>query len=150
LKNSDKISQLIDFIENDNGNTHFEISIGKVTKRTASVFYKYLKINIRRSFIVIDSSAIRHTMRRHGYNQQRESKSGQVIVSYKDFKLIPNIIAHAGNIEYKGKNNLKQDVFLFIKQLDNLYFIAMCVRPSKYGTKLVFGTMYIRKTKKPV
>ena len=148
MRNITKISKLIEFIIDDKENSHSEITIGKVTKRHSSIFYKTLKVHINKSAIVIDSSAIRHAMRKHS-NTVREFNRGQIAVTYNDFEHIPNILAHPGRIEYKGKNNLKQDVFMFIKQLDNLYLVAMCVRPSKFGTKLVFGTIYIRKTKKP-
>ncbi len=148
MRSAEKITELVDFVINDTKNVHKEVEIGKITKRSSSFIYKTLKINIRRSVIIIDSSGIRHTMRKHS-NSLKESNSGQVAVSYNDFKLLPKILSLPGKIEYKGKNALKQDVFIFIKQLENLYLVAMCIRPSKHGIKVVYATMYIKKTKKP-
>jgi hypothetical protein len=141
-----KITNLIDFVLNDTLNIHKEISIGRLSKRHGKILYDHVGVNYKRSHKILDSSAIRHTMRKHG-NVTSESKRGanRCNLTYKDFELLPRILSEPDEIIYKGKNSQKQDVFCFNKRVGYLYIAAMSIRVSKISAKIVFSSLYIRK-----
>lgn len=143
------MKDLVQFIESvleDTSNNHNEIAIGKLSKKHARVIFNCIGINYNKIPKVLDSSGIRHILRKHG--SVKEAKRGQILVSKKDLFLIPHIVGNPDEIIHKGKNSQRQDVFCFSKNIEDLYICAMAIRVSKRGAKLIVCTMYIQKKKK--
>lgn len=142
------LAQFIESVLQDTLNTHNEIFVGKLSKKHARIIYDCIGVRYKKIPKIIDSSAIRHIVRKHG--TVKEVKMGQIRVEKKDLFLITQIIGEPDEIIYKGKNSQKQDVFCFNRNLGDLYICAMTIRISKNGAKLVLSSMYIQKRKKPV
>ncbi|MEZ5047493.1 MAG: hypothetical protein R2831_10930 [Chitinophagaceae bacterium] len=129
--------------------THKILNLGKATKQQTDFINQYTNEDVTGIQRHIDTSGIRHAIKLHG-SPKTENPRGQIAINLDDFLLLPIILKTPDKIEYKGKNKLKQDVFLYTKQIDNIYFVAEAVRFSKKkGNKLIFETMYKRKKPTP-
>ena len=78
----------------------------------------------------------------------REEARGQVAINLDDFELIPKILKDATEINYKGKNSLKMDVFEYKYKIDDTYIVLEELRENKYGKKLFLSTLYKIKDRK--
>jgi phage-Barnase-EndoU-ColicinE5/D-RelE like nuclease3 len=124
---------------------HKILSIGKSSKEQTEFINKYVTEDVTGIERFIDTSGIRHALKEHG-SPKTEEPRGQIAITIDDFELIPEILKNPDSIEYVKKNSLKQDIFLYTKEIGNIYFVAEAVRLSKKkGNKLIFGTMYKRK-----
>ena len=135
------INQLVELALSDTKNTHAELVYGYLSSHQALIIEKEIGVNLKGAQRVIDTSGIRHALRKHG-SPEKERKRGQIAITIDDFKLIPQILKSPDKIIYTGKNSLNQDTFAFHKKLKNAYIVAECVRFAKKGNKLVFATMY--------
>lgn len=139
------IKELID-IALSNGNHHAEFSFSKLPIAQSKILQEQIGLKLVGVERVIDTSAIRHTLRNHG-SEENEAKHGQVAVTLDDFNKVPLILKEPDSITYLGKNRLKQDVFQYEKRIGNLFFVSEAVKVASAGNKLVFQTMYKRKQK---
>ena len=139
------IKQLID-IALSNGNKYAEFSFSRLPIAQSKIIEKQIGLKLVGVERIMDTSAIRHTLRNHG-SESTEAPRGQVAVSLDDFGRIPLILKEPDNITYWGKNALKQDVFLYEKKIGDIYFVGEAVKVVSAGNKLVFQTMYKRKQK---
>ena len=125
---------------------YFVMEIGSISSKQAEILNIYVKENLNGLKRIMDTNAIRHTIKEHG-NFKTETLRGQLPVNTDDFLLVPYILTNPDKTEYMGKNSLKHDVFRYTKNIDVTYFVAESVRFSKKkGNKMVFQTMYKRKT----
>ncbi|MFN8281986.1 MAG: hypothetical protein U0U67_02165 [Chitinophagales bacterium] len=139
-----EIQELVEYALTSETNKKRELVIGKVSKKQAKEIEKLVGINLEGVERVIDSYMIRHALGKHG-SPTKESKQGQIAITIDDFILLPEVYIHPDKIEYIGKNSLKQDLFRYIKKIDESLFIIEALRVSKKGYKLIFTTMYKRK-----
>ncbi len=143
--NIQSITKLTEAILSDSTNAHFNYEFARVSKTQAALVQPSVNVNLTGAPRIIDSSAIRHTLRQHG-NPSKEATRGQVAIIPADFEHVPDIIQSADDISYLGENPRRQPVFLFTKRIGEfVYFVVEAVRFAKRGTKLVFETMYKRK-----
>ncbi len=148
IKMKKALIELIELALADNPKHHI-LSIGLVQKKQAEFINQFVQENVSGLERFIDTSGIRHALKEHGSNKTEFSR-GQIAINNDDFLLLPEILKSPDSIEYAGKNTLKQDVFIYKKEIENVYFIAEAVRFSKKkGNKLVFQTMYKRKKPTP-
>lgn len=124
-------------------NKHYELVLSYLPNYQATIIEKYVGVNLAGVERIIDTYAIKHTIKMHG-NERTEKSRGQLPVNIDDFELIPEILK-TDIVKYGGKNALKQDVFVFEKRIGNLYFVVEAVRFSKKGNKMVFQTLYKKK-----
>ena len=138
------IKELVSLALSDKSNIHAEYTLGKLPAKQSKLIEKITGYHLAGSERIIDTSAIRHTLRKHG-SEIIETKHGQIAVSIDDFNKIPLILKEPDQIIYAGKNRLNQVVFLYQKKIGAVYYVAEAVRLSRTGNKLVFQTMYKRK-----
>lgn len=138
------IKDLVNFALADNANKHAEYVFSKMPKHQASEIEKAINVNLTGCERLIDTSGIRHTIRKHG-DSKKEAKRGQIAVTIDDFELIKDVVRSPDSISYGGKNSLKQDVFIYSKKIGSLYIVAEAVRYNKRGNKLIFNSMYKKK-----
>lgn len=139
-----EIKELVQFALSDKLNKHKSIVIGKVTKKQALVIQKETGIDMYGCERIIDTSVIRHIIRRHS-SPKSEEKLGQIAITLDDFENIPKYLSSAYKMEYLGKNKLDQDVFQY-ETIDNgTVIILEAVRINKYGNKMLIETMYKKK-----
>jgi phage-Barnase-EndoU-ColicinE5/D-RelE like nuclease3 len=139
-----EIKELVQFALDEHPK-HKIISIGEASKTQTDLINQFVKEDVTGIERFIDTHGIRHAIKEHG-SPKTEEPRGQIAVNLDDFELVPTILKSPDKIEYAGKNSLKQDVFIYTKEIDNIYFIAEAVRFSKKkGNKLMFETMYKRK-----
>jgi phage-Barnase-EndoU-ColicinE5/D-RelE like nuclease3 len=143
-----EIKELVEFALSDELNKHKVISIGTVTKKQAEIIKKITGIEMYGCVRIIDTSAIRHILRNHGFTKQEESR-GQIAVTIDDFENIPHYITNASKIEYIGKNRIKQDSFQYTTEEDGTIIIIEGVIINKRGNKMQIETMYKKKKKQP-
>ncbi len=67
---------------------------------------------------VIDGSAVRHVVNRHG-NDQIETSRGQIAVTDEDFERIPELISSPDAVVFGTKTRGKRDQIGYIKQLED-------------------------------
>lgn len=143
-----EIQKLVDFALSDKLNQHKELIIGKVNKKQAEVMEAETGVNLLGKERFIDTSTIRHIIKRHG-SEKTEASRGQVAINLDDFDLIPEILEKATEIKYLGKNYLKQDVFEYRKKIKNTYVVIEAIRLSKKKSNRIFiSTMYKIKQKR--
>lgn len=140
-----EIRELVDFALSDDLNQHKALVIGTVTKNQAVELELKTGINFYDCKRIIDTSAIRHIIRKHG-SAKTEAKKGQVPVNIDDFEKIPQYIANAFLVEYVGKNKLKRDVFQYLSEHNGIVFIIRGVVINNDGKKLIIETMFKKKT----
>jgi len=66
----------------------------------------------------IDIYGVRHTLKNHG-NEISEAKRGQVAVTSKDIKKIPDIIYSYDKVEFSGKNKIGRETITFTKKMND-------------------------------
>lgn len=142
-----QIRELVSFALSDKANLHKKLSLGKITPSKAQIIKEETKKEVDNAEIFIDTSAIRHIINQHG-SIKREEKRGQIAVNIDDFELLPEILSKATEITYKGKNNLKMDVFELRYKYENCYIVLEEVRENKRGNNIYISTMYKIKGKK--
>lgn len=132
----------------ENPNDYGEMIFSKLPIKQARLIEAFIGVNLVGTERIMETSAIRHTIKNHG-SPIKEALRGQIAVTIDDFLKVPLILREPDKISYLGKNSAMQDVFLFTKQIGVIYMVAECVRFSKIGDRMVFCTMYKKKTKKP-
>lgn len=105
-----EIQKLVDFALSDKLNQHKELIIGKVNKKQAEVMEAETGVNLLGKERFIDTSTIRHIIKRHG-SEKTEASRGQVAINLDDFDLIPEILEKATEIKYFRKKLLKTRCF---------------------------------------
>lgn len=142
------IKDLVNFALSDKTNFHKEIIIGKVSESQAKEIKNLFGFDLQGVERYIDTSAIRHTIKKHG-SEKTETSRGQIAINIDDFELIPEILKNPDEIKFLGKNKLKQNVLEYRKKVENMYVVLQAIRESKKkGNRLYCETMYKIKTKK--
>lgn len=142
MEKKTKIQKLVEFALSNKLNQHKEITIGKVNKKQSDFFLKTIGVNLENAERCIDTSAIRHIIKNHG-SEKTEKSRGQIAINLDDFDLINEVLDTSTEISYKGKNRLKQDVFVYKKKIKNTFVVMEAVRLSKKkGNKLSICSMY--------
>lgn len=95
----------------------------------------------------LDTSFVRHTIKNHGSVKKEEAR-GQIAINLDDFELIPKILKEATEINYKGKNSLKMDVFEYRYKVDDTYIVLEELRENKRGKTLFLSILYKIKRQK--
>lgn len=139
-----EIQELVEYALTTTTNKKKELIIGTISKKQAKEMEVLVGINLEGVERIIDSYMIRHALGKHG-SPVKKAKQGQIAITIDDFILLPEVYSQPDKIEYIGKNALKQDLFRYIKKIDNSLFIIEALRISKKGYKLIFTTMYKRK-----
>ena len=88
-------NDIITFFEeaiNDTTNANKTMFIGKISARTASKIHSFTGLNAENKSIAINSSDLRHMIKKHG-NQESESKRGQEVINSSNFMDIIQTIA---------------------------------------------------------
>lgn len=93
----------------------------------------------------IDVYAIRHIFKQHG-NDIKEKMRGQIVVTETDISLILDILENSKTVLYDGKSRNNKDIFVFEKQLKNIYIVIVEIRIGK--KRIALHSMRILKTKK--
>lgn len=140
----EEIKELVEFALSDELNKHKVITIGTVTKKQSEIIKKETGIEMYGCDRIIDTSAIRHILRNHGFTKQEESR-GQIAVTIDDFENIPHYITNASKIEYIGKNRLKQNSFQYTTEENDTIIIIEGIIINKRGNKMQIETMYKKK-----
>ena len=138
------IQQILITTLSDTTNGHFKTTIGRLPKSQAEFIASYVGADLTGALRILDSSGIRHALRRHG-NAVTEATRGQVAITPADFELLPTILQNPESMEYYEITALGHPLFLYTKRVGSWYFVTESVRTSKYGATLVFQTMYKRK-----
>jgi hypothetical protein len=137
-----KIQELVDFALSDTSNLHKEIVIDKVNEKQAKIMLDEIGINLENAERCIDTSTIRHIIKNHG-SVKKEEKRGQIAINLDDFDLITKVLETAKDVKYRGKNNLKQDVFEYRKKINHTYVVLEAVIVNKRrGNRMSISTMY--------
>lgn len=139
-----EIKELVEFALSDSLNKHKVITIGIVTQKQADVIKKETGVEMYGCERIIDTSAIRHILRNHGFSKQEESR-GQIAITIDDFENIPHYITNASKIEYIGKNRIKQNSFQYTTEENGEIIIIEGVIVNKRGNKMQIETMYKKK-----
>lgn len=143
-----EIKELVDFALSDQLNKHKSIVIGTVNKKQAEIIKKETGFEMYGCDRLLDTSAIRHILRKHGSPKIEESR-GQIAVTLDDFEKIPSYIANASKIEYIEKNKLKRDAFQYTTEEDGAIIVIEGVVINKKGNKIMIETMFkIKKSKR--
>ena len=143
-----EIKELVEFALSDELNQHKALVIGSVTKKQAKELELKAGLNLYGCNRIIDTSAIRHILSKHG-SAKTEDKRGQVAINIDDFENIPKYISNAFLVEYIGKNKLKRDVFQYYCDDNGTIIIIEGVVVNKYGKKLMIETMFKKKKSNP-
>lgn len=146
--NKTEIKKLVDFALSDKLNQHKKISLGVITEKQAKEIKKYTEKDVQGAERFLDTSFVRHTIKNHGSVKKEEAR-GQVAINLDDFELIPKILKEATEINYKGKNSLKMDVFEYKYKVDDTYIVLEELRENKHGKRLFLSTLYKIKDRKP-
>lgn len=144
------ITNLFDFTFNNPLNQLLRIDLGEIDTNLADLIANRIGISTHGFMFSMDNYAILHTITEHG-NEKLEAKRGQVAVTKNAFSQLLQIISSPDVVKSGGKNMFGNDVILFEKQLDNLYFVIWelrIVQKKRKRNRLVLKTLYIRSTKK--
>ncbi len=144
------ISNLFDFAFNNPLNQLLRIDLGEVNGNLSNFIAEKTGIITCGAVFSMDNYAILHTITEHS-NEKMEAQRGQVAVNKNSFSKLLEIIASPDVVKYAGKNIFGNDVVVFDKQLDNLYFAVWEIRivqKKRKRNRLMLKTLYIRKTKK--
>jgi phage-Barnase-EndoU-ColicinE5/D-RelE like nuclease3 len=139
-----EIRELVEYALFDIENKNKALEIGIVNKKQSEVIKENTGIETYGCKRFLDTSAIKHILRKHG-SIKTEEKRGQIAINIDDFENIPTYIANADLIEYVGKNLLQQDVFKYTSQQNGLIIIIESVVINKRGNKIYIETMYKKK-----
>lgn len=142
--NVKSIRNLVAFALADRANVSAQYIFSKLPRSQAQRIEKLIGVDLTGAPRLIDTSGIRHALRKHG-NAVTEARRGNIAINTYDFEKIPSVLANPDEVKYGGKNSLNQDVFVFEKRIDNLYFVVEAIRFSKSGNKLVMQTLYKKK-----
>jgi hypothetical protein len=141
--NKDKeIEDLVDYALSDISTNNMFVSLGLLTTKQVRKIKAVTNLDLSGYEIVIDKSAVRHTIKNHG-NIKTEKLRGQIAVTEKDFNLIPTIIT-TGKIKYLGVNKVGRDIIEYEAKINDAYYCVQEVRTKK--RTLALQTMYKRKT----
>jgi len=141
MANRKGIRELVHFARTDKSNINKVLRLGVITKEQAVAIYNKTGFELMDYERTIDTSAIRHILKKHG-NQQKEILRGQIAVKDEDFELI-HLIAVPENIISFAKNKLGNDCLLYKARLDDTFFYAEEIRTGK--KHLALNTLYKRK-----
>jgi hypothetical protein len=136
----ESIKQIVELALGDNKSSSGEFIMSKLPIKQAKIIEAYIDKNIVGGKRLIETSAIRHTMKRHGI----ERRVNQIAVIIEDFQKIPLILKEPDKIVYGGKNKLQQHIFLYHKRIGCNYIIAEAIRSINKKT-LVFCSLYKQK-----
>ncbi|MFA6859379.1 MAG: hypothetical protein WCR48_06665, partial [Bacteroidales bacterium] len=101
------IKDLVDSAKT-NASTLLKKIVSRVTEKLSSDL-RLKGIDVDESYIhTIDNSAIRHTLKKHGENE--ELKRGQIPITAKDFERIPEIVDNYDSIKISKGNNGENSV----------------------------------------
>ncbi len=141
-----KISTLVAFAKEDTTNTYSDINFSIFPNFQAQTICGTSGVVVKGMIRYLTASGIRHAFSTHG-NHSKESLRGQIGITDADFEFIPEILNSFDSCE-KGINNRKgNEAVLFKKTINNkIYHVVMSVQHEKYENKLVFNTMYIKKS----
>ena len=121
--------------------SQLKVTIGKAADNVKNEAQKH-NINLDGYEHNIDYSGLKHIEREH--NKQSEVLRGQVPITPDDYRLIPEIIYNADNVQYAGKNDLGKDCFKYTKQMpDGTVYYVEEVRTGR--KTLTTNTMYKHK-----
>lgn len=140
-----KQRQFNEIIENamDNKNAKGSITLAKVDEETAIRIKDLTGIDTLHRNERITASNIRHILKQHG-DKNIEINKGQIAITKKDLKKIPDVIANFDKIEKgninKDRNGEHQTV-KFIKEYNNSTIYVVEVVPNKSKT-LTIKTMW--------
>ena len=141
MKNERSIKELVHFARTDKTNKNKVLILGIITQEQAIIIYDKTGFSLVDYERTIDTSAIRHIIKKHG-NQQKEILRGQIAVTDEDFELI-HLIAIPENIISVAKNKLGNDCLLYKTKLNDTFFYAEEIRTGK--KHLALNTLYKRK-----
>ena len=110
------IKELVELALSNKTSKHAEYTLGKLPPKQSRIIEAITGYKLVGSERIIDTSGIRHTLRKHG-SERMESRHGQIAVNIDDFSKISLILKEPDKILYTGKNRLQQDVFLFQKRI---------------------------------
>lgn len=117
------------------------VSLGVIKETQASLIKAKAEIDVKGYKRIIDISAIKHTLKKHG-NPKTELHRGQIAVTEKDFEKIP-LIVKSKNIIYSGKNKIGRDCLLYEAKIGNIFFYIEEIRTGK--KQLALNTLFKRK-----
>lgn len=145
-ENSNEISNKItDAVQRaiNNDNIFKKLSISKVNQKQIEDIQEKTGIEINESYKhVIDFSAIRHTLQRHG--EQQEKNHDQIPVTKEDFEKIPEILETYDEI-YKGETSRRGiERIVYRKRYNGTTYYIEEVRNKKKD--LALKTMYKKRS----
>lgn len=145
-----KIEELYDFALNNPENSYQIVDLVEISADLAEKILTATGVDVSGFTLSIDNYGILHTLERHG-NPVREKARGQLAVTKTDFTRLLDIVNDYDSIRFDKRahqNGVFKETFVFMKELENSYFVAKEIRRvTKKGkrNRLILQTMYIQK-----
>ena len=145
-----KIEELYDFALNNPENSYQIVDLIDVSADLAEKIMTATGVDVSGFTLSIDNYGILHTLERHG-NPVREKARGQLAVTKADFTHLLDIVNDYDSVRFDKRayqNGVFKETFVFMKELENSYFVAKEIRRvTKKGkrNRLILQTMYIQK-----
>ncbi|HFG0565250.1 hypothetical protein [Flavobacterium psychrophilum] len=136
-----EIEELVEFAINSKNTINKKVEINIIDKIEANLLKLKTGFDLFGYKRIIDRSSIKHTIKEHG-NINTEFKRGQIAVTEKDFKLVPQIVK-SENVIYSGKSKAGIDCVLYEIIIENTYYYVEEIRTGK--KELCLKSMYKRK-----
>jgi hypothetical protein len=112
------IRQLVgDVQRNPSGNAHAVVRYASEVHPSVVDAFKQGGVDVSGYSHVIDSSAVRHVLNRHG--SVSELQKGQLPVTKEDFAQLPNIVTNPDAVQYAGKTKIGRDAVQYLKRVGN-------------------------------
>jgi len=129
--------------ERPSDNTHKVIAYEDVVHPAAIEAFMQGGVDVRDYTHVIDSSAVRHILKRHG-NKQKEQVRGQLPITEDDLTRLPEIIGNPDAVEYAGKTRVGREAVRYAKVLGDEIFV---VEEARTGRKQLAVTSMWKVTR---
>jgi hypothetical protein len=137
----ERIADLYEMTRVIRENNNLFVNIERVNPEIAQQIKEKTGLDTEGYTHVIDGSAIRHTLEKHG--EGKETQGDQQPIGKDDFRAIPQVLRNPDNIEYMGKNDAGLDLIRFSKDFNGILYVVEEVRTGR--KKLALATMYKKK-----
>ncbi|MCC7462091.1 MAG: hypothetical protein IT480_06460 [Gammaproteobacteria bacterium] len=112
-------------------NTHAVIVFADTVHPDAAKAFAGAGVDVSGYRHVIDSSAVRHALNRHGDATTEAARGRHLAITEDDFARIPEVVSTPDKVAYIGKTNIGREAVRYVKDIGGELFVVIEARTKR-------------------